>query len=275
MEIILVVIVAVIVLAIVASGWRSPSASAASGRGGRATGKQRIIDANMEWLRERWRMADAEKAAGTLVHFPKWYFDDATDSQRYRLEQDGVNVSVGGTKGQVSDIIGLFVEPEPDVQEKLKFFGIKLKDPLLNETRARHEAAKLDADPEKQRAWSQRPASAVQKEFYRLIGEKAPQRLTSEQADAKIAEVYDSLTDQQQEEWEAFEAVLQDFEDREFRSDMEIRKPAPTNIRAAMAALKAEGKPFDDPCDVAEKLLEIKPALSRSSVKEPMRKEAT
>jgi hypothetical protein len=262
-EILLFIIIGVIVLGIIGSGWRSPSASANS-KGGRGSGKQRIIDANMDWLRERWRLADAEKAAGNLVHFPKWYFDDATDSQRSRLEQDGVNVSGNATKGQASDIIGLFQDPETDLLEKLKFFGITPKGQLLNETRVRHEAAKLDADPEKQRAWSQRPANAAQKEFYRLIGEKPPARLTFQQAEAYIGEALGKMSEQQQAEWDAFESLMDEFDDREFRSDVEIRKPTPADIRAAMAALKADGESFDDPYEVAEKILEMKPALARS-----------
>ncbi|MGQ0751611.1 MAG: hypothetical protein ACT4PS_13840 [Betaproteobacteria bacterium] len=262
MEVLLLIIVGLVVLAIVGSGWRSPSASA--DKGGRASREQRIIDANMDWLRERWRMADAEKAAGNLVHFPKWYFDDATDRQRSRLEQDGVNVSGNPTKGQASDIIGLFQDPETDLLEKLKFFDITLKGPLLNETRVRHEAAKLDSDPAKQSAWAQRPASALQKEFYRFIGERPPARLTFQQAEAYIGEAMEKLSEQQQAEWDAFESLMDEFEDREFRSDVEIRKPTPADIRAAMAALKAGGQDFDDPFDVAEKLLEMKPSLARA-----------
>jgi hypothetical protein len=262
MEFLLLIGIVVIILAVIVAG-RSPSARAQSSQGSSASSKQRTIDANMEWLRERWRMADAENKAGSLVHFPKWYFDDATDNQRRRLEQDGVNVSGNATKGQASDIIGLFVKPESDLLEKLKFFGITLKGALLNETRVRHEAAKLDADPDKERAWSQRPASAVQKEFYRFIGEKPPVRVTFGQAEAYIDEALEKMPEQQQEEWYAYESILDDFDDSDFRSDMDIRKPTPGDIRLAMAALKAEGKPFDSSTDVAEKLLEMKQALAR------------
>jgi len=117
-----------------------------------STGKQSILEANDEWLRERWRMADAEKAAGNLQHFPKWYFDEATERQRNRLSDEGVSIGRSAAKGQHSDVIGLFEEPDSEDVEKLKFFGVTLKGPLLNQTRARHEVAKLHADPEKQRA---------------------------------------------------------------------------------------------------------------------------
>ena len=229
-----------------------------------ATGKQRILEANDEWLRERWRMADAEKAAGNLQHFPKWYFDEATDRQRSRLAEEGVSIARSATKGQHSDVIGLFEEPDDDDIEKLRFFGVTLKGPLLNQTRARHEVAKLHADPEKQRAWLMRPASALQKEFYRFIGEKLPAGLTFEQAEAKMHDALESMTEALQDDWSALESLIDEFDDREFRSDVEIRKPSIEDIRAAIAALKAEGKDMDDPYEVAYKLLEMKPALSRA-----------
>jgi hypothetical protein len=225
--------------------------------------KQRIYEANEEWLRERWRMADAEKAAGVLQHFPKWYFDETTERQRDRLTREGVSMARSATKGRCSDVIGLFEEPDSEDAEKLKFFGVTLKGALFNQTRARHEIAKLDADPERQRAWLMRPASPFQKEFYRFIGEKPPAGVTYDQAEAKMRDALGSMAEAQQEEWSALESLIDEFEDREFRSDVEIRKPTIADIRAAMGALKAEGGQIDDPYEIAEKLLEMKPALAR------------
>lgn len=268
MEIILIVVVAVIVLAFLGAAGRSSTSAPAARRGSSArdgsTGKQRILEANEPWLRERWRMADAENATGTPQHFPKWYFDEATDRQRDRLAADGVRLTRSASKGQHSDVIGLFEDPEGEDLDKLKFFGVTLKGPLLNQTRARHEVAKLDSDPEKQRAWLARPASAMQKEFYRFIGEKPPAGLTCEQADARMSDAQETMTEAQQDEWSTLENLIEEFEDRELRSDLEIRKPSPADIRAAMGALKAAGGAFDDPFEIAEKLLEIKPALRRA-----------
>jgi hypothetical protein len=247
------------------SSTRSSSTRSESPSRSGSTGKQRILEANDEWLRERWRMADAEKAAGNLQHFPNWYFDEATDRQRNKLAEQGVSIARSATKGQHSDVIGLFEEPDDEEIEKLRFFGVTLKGSLLNQTRARHEVAKVHADPEKQRAWLMRPASALQKEFYRFIGEKPPAGLTFEQAEAKMHNVHESMTEAQQDEWSTLESLIDDFEDREFRNDVEIRKPSIADIRAAMAALKAEGAEFEDPYEVAEKLLKIKPALARAS----------
>jgi len=163
-ECILFIVVAVVVLMFIGA-MRGPSTSSTSNRRGSessdgATGKQRILKANEPWLKDRWHMASAQKAAGDLRHFPRWYFDEATDRQRAGLVADGVRITPGASKGQLSDTIGLFEEPDSEDLEKLKFFGIALKGPMLNQTRARHEVALLDSDPEKQCARLARPASA-------------------------------------------------------------------------------------------------------------------
>src|SRR5574340_926043 len=71
-----------------------------------SSGKQRLLDANKAWLEERWRMAEAEKRAGTLKLFPGWFFDPPTDRQRERLARDGVRFSGDATKGQLSESSG-------------------------------------------------------------------------------------------------------------------------------------------------------------------------
>lgn len=276
MDLILIGIVIVVVLSLLSAVGRGSSRSSAATRSGSglggstdssshgSTSKQRVLEANEQWLRERWRMAEAGKVAGNFQHFQKWYFDEATDRQRNRLAEDRISITRGATKGQHSDVIGLFKEPDGEDIEKLKFFGVSLKGPLRNQTRARHEVAKLNSDPEKQRAWLTRPASAIQKEFYRFIGGKPPAGLTHEQAEAKMSEAMETMTEAQQDEWSTLENLTEEFDDREFRDDAEIRKPSPADIRSAMAALKAEGKEIDDPYEIAKKLLEIKPALARA-----------
>lgn len=267
MDVILIIVVVVAVLVALGAMSRGKSRSAGSSRSRssspESSAKQCILDANLAWLSERWKMAETEQASGNLKHFPKWYFDEPTDRQAKRIADDGLSIKGKGTKGQYSDIIGLFVAPEDEELEKLKFFGVALKGPTLNQTRARHELAKIDSDPERQRAWLSRPASPLQKEFYRFIGEKAPPKLTHEQAEAKMQEAMEKLTEAQQDEWSTLENLVEEFEDREFRSDVAIRKPLPADIRAAIAALKAQGQEVDDPYDIAEKLLEIKSSLAR------------
>lgn len=262
-------VLGVLLWAFSSKGRSRSSASRSSRFGDEAaedlSAKQRALEANRAWLDERWRMAEAERAAGELKHFPRWFFEEPTERQRERLQRDDVKVSGNATKGQLSDIIGLFVEPDADELERLKFHGISLKGPLRNETRARHEIAKAEADPEKARAWLLRPATAVQREFFRFIGEKPPAGLTAEQAEAKKRATLDAMTDEQADEWFEFENLIDMFSDSEFRADVEIKKPTPGDIRAAMLALKGEGKAFDDPYDIAEKLLDMKPALERTS----------
>lgn len=269
MEFVLIVVVVVVVLMFIGALGGSSSRSGASGRSSGSAArssnpKQRVLEANDAWLRERWAAAEADQTAGNTQRFPAWYFDEATDRQRNRLTEDGIRLTSGASKGQHSDVIGLFVEPEPEELEMLKFFGIVLKGPLRNQTRARHEIAIVQADPEKQRAWLTRPADALQREFYRFIGAKPPAGLTFEQAEAKMGDAQATLTEAQRDEWSMLENLVEEFEDRELRSDLEIRKPSPADIRAAMQALKSEGMEADDPYTIAEKLLVIKPALKRS-----------
>lgn len=231
----------------------------------RDRGKQRVIEENEPWLRDRWRLAKAEQESGALKVFPKWYFDDPTDRQLARLEAEGINISSGASKGQVSDYIGLFVDPEPDELEMLKFFDVQLKGPMRNQTRARHEIALIEADPEKQRAWRTRPADPLQKEFYRFIGSKPPAGVTFEQAAGKMSETLHTLTEAQQDEWADIENMVEEFDDREFRADVEIRRPSAADVRSAMTALKSEGKDPTDPYAVADKLRDLKPSLAREA----------
>ena len=259
-------IIVLVVLALLGGmgGSKQTRSSGSSTGSGRAiSSRQAVLDANMPWLRERWHAAETEEKSGTYKLFPKWYFDDASDRQRDRLARDGLRLSSGASKGQHSDAIGLFEPPEPEALEILKFFDIALKGPLRNETRARHEVAKILADPEKQRAWLARPAEPLQREFYRFIETKPPAGLTFEQAENKMREVLPTLKEQQQDEWADFSNIVEEFDDREFRADVEIKKPSPTDIRTAMAALKAEGKAADDPYEIADKLRSLKPSLSR------------
>jgi len=225
-----------------------------------AGGKQSVLQANESWLRERWHAAKAQPQ-----QFPHWYWEEATDKQRARLAKEGVSIPSSCSKGQHSDVIGLFVDADPEDLDMLKFFGIALKGAQRNETRAKHEVAALNADPEKQRAWRSRPANPLHREFYRFLGERPPTGLTVEQAEARMRDADDALTEAQRDEWDAIENMVDEFEDREFRSDVEIRKPSPADIRAAIAALKADGKDADDPYELAEKLLAMKPTLARES----------
>lgn len=212
-------------------------------------------------------MARTEKAAGNLQSFGTWYFDAPTERQIERLKRERISIHAGATKGEVSDVIGLFVEPDDEDLEKLNFFDVKLQGALRNQTRARHEVAKLDSEPKNEMASARRPATAMQKEFYKFIESKPPVGLTYEQAEKAIGEALEVMPEPKSEEWDSFESLVSDFDDRDFRGDVGIRKPTIAEIRKAVDALKVENKERDDVYDpyiVAEKLLEIKPSLARN-----------
>lgn len=266
---VILIVVAWIVIKALASGAREgySGQGAQSPRNGSRSSSQVTLDANMAWLRERWRAADQAKATGELGPFPKWYFDPVTDRQRARLEKMGVRVSGGDlSKGAASDIIGLF-EPWDDFDESvLRFFKVDLPKELQNETRARDEVRKLLSDPTKAEAWANRPAEPMQKEFFRHFGMKIPSGLSYRAAEKAINEASESKSDAELDSWRAYEDLCAELADPEFLRDAGLKKPSFAVIRAAVEEIKKTGEGADatDPFDVADKILEMKPELERA-----------
>jgi len=223
------------------------------------TKSERTFLDNKEWLEQRWATINAD--ANNLVE--AWYFDEPTELQFNRLAEDGLSISDKAlTKGQVSDLIGLFVKPDDHEKEILKFFKIPLKG--FNQTQARHQIAVLLQDNEKKKQWEDRPASAIDKEFYRFIGKPVPKTLTHTQAMKDQADT--ELSDELEDEWDNYCSVWDELSDKDVREDYEIKKPSLAKLRQAWAAAKAEVEDNDDLSDVgliADKLLELFPELER------------
>lgn len=216
-----------------------------------------------DWVQERWDMA---QRVGVGDMFPAWYFEQMSEYQARRLEEDGRKYSGDLTKGQASDLIGLGEQPDEDDREVLRFFKMPLRG--MNETRARHEIALLFQDAANRKAWDDRPATTRQREFFRFFGLKPGVGLLKRDADQQIAERLkqarqsgDPLADQ----WQTYDAILDDFDDPDFREGYDIRKPGASAVRKAIDALLAEGRTWDDldSDSVAERLLEIAPNLER------------
>ena len=107
---------------------------------------QKIIDKNLGMLRERWDRIQKEKDSGLLKTVGWWYFDEATEPQMRRIKNIGISLQGEKiTKGQASDIIGLFESAEPRDLEVLKRHNISIEG--MNETKAREVAAKLRQNP--------------------------------------------------------------------------------------------------------------------------------
>lgn len=223
------------------------------------TKSERTFLDNKEWLEQRWATINTDDSS--LVE--NWYFDQPTELQLNRLADDGLSLNDKTlTKGQVSDLIGLFVTPDEDEKEILKFFKIPLKG--LNQTRARHQLAVLLQDDEKKQQWENRPAGAIDKEFYRFISKPVPKGLTHTQAMKDQAET--DLPEEQENEWDNFCSVWDELSDKDVREDYEIKKPSLAKFRQAWAATKEEVEDSDDLSDVGlivDKLLELFPDLER------------
>lgn len=220
--------------------------------------EQIFID-NEAWLKERWQLIDSS----TEEFVDGWYFDEPTEFQLKRLEEYGLLLTDKSlTKGQVSDLIGLYVKPDEHEAEILKFFKIPLKG--LNQTQARHQISLLFQGADNKLQWDNRPASAIEKEFYRLFGKPVPKNLTHLQAlkDQNEAE----LSEEEDDEWDYFCSVWEELCDRETREDYELKKPSLAKYRTAWNAAKQEADSIDelsDPGLIAEKLIELYPDLQR------------
>lgn len=251
--------------------------------------EKKLID-NLDWLSEEWSQAQKNKETNNDSSFlPSWYFDQSTEKQYAHLNSLGVDVTKGKlNKGELSDLIGIFKPVDSQNREVLKFFKVPLTG--LNQTRARYEAKKLLLDPENVTKWEQRPATNLQKEFYRFFSFKTPAALTFSDAKKFIEEfervndedceyhLDDLETDEQKEsfkrnqilleDWRYFEDILLEFEDSEFRDSYDIKKPSISVLRRAITELKKEKVTMEEANSnievVVEKLLQIKPELAKS-----------
>jgi len=223
---------------------------------------------DIEWLKDRWRLAEEHKKAGDTSIFQPWYFDEVTDRQLKRLEEEGYKPSKELTKGQASDLIGMTTPADDEDLAVLKYFKISRKN--MNETKVRHEIALLFQDPEKFEAWKQRPPNQTQKEEAKFFGVKLPKGTSSLQAGKLISDHQSELdeNDPKFDEWDAVHEIIDELSDPDFlREDYEIKKPSFNLIVSALNELKKEGQSYrgsaDDIGSVVDKLIELKPEIQR------------
>lgn len=193
-----------------------------------------------------------------------WYHDPVTEAQLNRLKEDGIRLpSRPITKGQASDLIGLGETPGPGQLEILRFFKVTGL-PLKHESLAEIEIGRLFSDPEKYDQWKNRPATQIQKEYYRYFRLPVPKGLTAAEAEKTMSS--HELTDDQDEEWSSYEYIVEEFQDKEFREDYEIKKPSIAVIRQAIAQHTSQGEKLTDisPDDLVDTILTIKPDLQKS-----------
>lgn len=220
-------------------------------------------------------------AAGDHTLFPKWYPDDVTDAQRDRMRSHRIPVALAKTKGQASDLIGLFEEPHHEDISIIKFFKVPTKG--LNQTVARIKVAALMSDEENAAAWENRPATPMQREFYRFFSLKAPPKLTAALASEFIRTYSSSLEDEIYDDedsphdyppdlqrWEIFEELWDELGNSPYvLEEWDMKRPSLAAFRSAIHELEASGTNLleleADTETVADKLLEMNPNLARSS----------
>lgn len=224
--------------------------------------EEQIMIENKGWLEKRWDLAKKEQHAGEFKIVSHWFFDEVTDRQIQKLKEIGLRITSGTpTKGEASDLIGLFEPVEEENAEILRFFKIPLTG--MNQSKARHEVAMILSDPDKLEAWKKRPATTSQKEFYNFFNLKVPKGLSYEAALKFISE--HDLTEEEREEWDAYEEIYDTIIDPDFRYDNSIKKISLALYRSAIDQLKMEGKILvelrDDIQVVVDKIIEIKPEI--------------
>jgi len=267
MEIIVgLLVVAFVIYFLFSGGSKKPSAAKSSS----IPKEERILNDNSGWMDERWVLARKKRDEGEVKSVPQWFFDDVTERQLQKIEEIGLKIRGGNpTKGEASDIIGLFEPVEEENIEILKFFKVSLKG--MNQSKARYEVSKLLNDPDNLESWRNRSASAMQKEFYRFFGFKVPQGVTHETASKDINEYRKNLGEEDEakmDEWDAYEDIYDEINDPDFREDYDLKKISISLYRSAVDQLKKEGRTLtelsDDPDAVVDKLLEIKPEIQKA-----------
>lgn len=211
------------------------------------------------FLYEYWKQVEKGD-----IPVPSWYHDPVTDAQLKRLKDDGTTMPGRSiTKGQASSLIGLSEPPEPKELEILRFFKISGL-PLKHQSIALIEIERLLKDPEKADQWATRPATQIQKEFFRYFGLSVPKGITAPEADSAIAS--HEMTEEEEEEWYAYSEILEELQDKDFRECYDLKKPSIAIIRQAIAQHTSDGQKITDisPDDLVDTILAIKPDLEKA-----------
>ncbi len=232
---------------------------------------EKILADNLEWLEEKWDTAWEEQESGELKTVSEWFFDDVTERQLDRIERIGLEFAKGHpTKGQASDIIGLFEPVEEEDIEILKFFKISTRG--MNQSKASHIVATIFLDSDNIDAWQGRPASTMQKEFYKYFNLKIPKGLTYEDASSFITEYRNKLQDEDEKimnDWDAYEDIYLEINEPYNREDYLIKKVSLSIYRDAIEELRIEGKRpsdlEDNPEIIVDKIIQIRPDIRKAS----------
>lgn len=197
----------------------------------------------------------------------KWRYEPASDRQIERIDDIFSDVDFSApknlTKGQASDIIGLFEEPEDGELAILRFFKVTKPDEL-NQTECRIKIYKLLSDSANATAWEERPASIDQKAYIRYLGGTVPKNLKAKDADVSLVELTES-NPQKAEDYEELRDAYDNLVDPDTRDLYDLKKFSWPQYLKAVEALAGQGrvvtKIIDDEDLVAENLVRLNPKL--------------
>lgn len=114
---------------------------------------------------------------------------------------------------------------------------------------------------------SNQPIDSEQKEYLKFFNLPSPKGLTFGQAKKTIEDHKKNATDEVLDEWNGYNNIFEEFEDKEFRETYDLKKVGRTVLLEAVNQLKAQGKSYsylsDNIEEIVEKTIEMKPDLEK------------
>lgn len=211
-----------------------------------------------DWIEACWR---EEKAQGPTSR--PWFFDPVTPGQEKKLKELKVDTQgMALTKGMASDLIGMQMEADEHDIDVVKFFKVSSRG--MNQARARYEAIKVLSVPGNKEKWENRPADGMEKELYRLAGQKAPKDLTVPQASAARDGLYQSMGVEKQAVWDTLQSLWDEIWDPYFTETYDRRRPSASAVRKAVESMVAAGTAADNISldELLDKIDEMKDAAA-------------
>ena len=246
-----------------------------------ARGRLRPDQVLTPWMTERWQLAEELEKLCDLRVFGKWWYDEPSIAQESKLEHLGITLQQGRmTKGMASDLIGQFELIEDEVKEKLEWVTGKGGIPAdMSQTEGRYKLLLLKQTDDgqerlkelaKERRLAEKarkerdPATAMQKEFIRFVGEKVPPKTSEADAEKLIRKLKKSVSEQMMEDWDMYQDGFNNFSEREDAMEWGLRRKVSLSLyRKAVKELRDEEHSmeelFDDPDLIADKIIEMKP----------------
>jgi len=241
------------------------SNSTVSGSKGGRSPRVSMNNRQADIIRQVNEVVDREQPKGEA-----WREDPVTDRQMEFMselfDENSLSFSIKSgelTKGQASDIIGLFMEPDEFHLDVLKFFKVEGYR-KMKQTQAKEAVRTIFESEENIKAWENRPPSKEQKDALRFMGEKVPKGMTHTHAEEKLGKLAEA-NEEKFEELETRLDLLDTVNDRDFREDYDCKKISWNQLNEAVDELLQIEGAIDkiDEDMVIEKAMELHPNLGK------------